>query len=364
MNSKKINYSVEELNDLLERIDSEIPNLINQMSEKIELLETELEELKNKVNTNEPEPPVEPDEPEIPEEPEEILYDSPNLTIENGKAKATKDGVSQYFDVSYTPNTGHSKYQNNVYLTDDEGKEYYLSLLSEGTSPFVSNGNHYDSGGWYSLTNGNGGEYPLGASILAINNFDGNIKIKDETGHRELVEKALEMYNRTFPMLNATIDDNATNIIKFNANDPTFNQNPNGTAYTIVYSDHFIISVHPDRMANVYGAYSEDNINWLSILVHELGHTLGMKDNASHTPSIMNYGMDPSKCTYMQPNDIAFLKYLHQTKYGVDIPTIQEETDPLKATNKMLRNSIDLDAIRNIIENDPTIGEININEMK
>ena len=81
------------------------------MSEKIELLETELEELKNKVNTNEPEPPV---EPEIPEEPEEILYDSPNLTIENGKAKATKDGVVQYFDVSYTPNTGHSKYQNNV----------------------------------------------------------------------------------------------------------------------------------------------------------------------------------------------------------------------------------------------------------
>lgn len=306
------------------------------------------------------------DLPEVEEEewdPVEILYSNPTLEIDGIKLKATQDGVSQYFDVSYERNNGHRYYEDFLYLTDDNGEMYYVSLLNTGLSPFATtegydtdNLLYIDSGGWYSLTSSTGESYDLGASILAINGFDGNIKVKNVNIPDTLMNDGLYYYNQSFPILNATVDSNALNTIEYVEDDEIFSQNEYYMAYQILYSDHFEIKLNNVRMTDTYGNYAETNMSWLSVLVHELHHTLGAFDNADHHPTILSYDRNKERCYYGQPNDIAFLKYLHKAKYDVDIQTIQEYTNPLSTAAVCSYETIDLEKIRESIANDPTIG--------
>ena len=289
----------------------------------------------------------------------DIMYNNPTLTIEDNKLKAEQNGIVQYFDVSYERNRMHPHYADYMYLTDPDNNNemYYVTLTSRGLSPFGKNGNHIDSGGWYDLKDSNGGIYVLCASILAINNFNGNVKVRNVNVEDSLVNESLRLFNQGFPMLNFTVDNSSLNTIEYNANDPHFTESETALAFELTYEDHFKIVLHPDRIKAEYGAYNTDKKEWVHVLIHELGHTLGASDNANHHPTLMSYDTNRQRCLYLQPNDIAFIKYLHQTKYGVDIPTIQEETNPYKTNSASINlDDIDLESIKENIKNDPTIG--------
>ena len=288
----------------------------------------------------------------------DIVYDNPTLTIVDNKLKAEQNGIVQYFDVSYERNKMHPHYADCEMLRDPNNNEYYyMALTSRGLSPFGKNGNHIDSGGWYDLKDSNGGIYVLCASILAINNFNGNVKVRNVNVEDSLVNESLRLFNQGFPMLNFTVDNSSLNTIEYNANDPHFVESETALAFEVTYEDHFKIVLHPDRIKAEYGTYNINNKSWIHVLIHELGHTLGASDNAKHHPTLMAYDENRERCLYLQPNDIAFIKYLHQTKYGVDIPTIQEETNPYKTNGASIDlNNIDFEAIKENIKNDPTIG--------
>jgi hypothetical protein len=253
----------------------------------------------------------------------------------------------------------HPHYVGYEILTDpnNNNEYYYAALTSRGLSPFGKNGNHIDSGGWYDLKDSNGGIYVLCASILAINNFNGNVKVRNVNVEDSLVNESLRLFNQGFPMLNFTVDNSSLNTIEYNANDPHFVESETALAFEVTYEDHFKIVLHPDRLIAEYGTFNINNKSWIHVLIHELGHTLGASDNAKHHPTLMAYDENRERCLYLQPNDIAFIKYLHQTKYGVDIPTIQEETNPYKTSSASINlDNIDLESIKENIKNDPTIG--------
>lgn len=256
-----------------------------------------------------------------------ILYDNPTIVMEGVKAKATKNGVTQYFDVSYEENTGHPSYNSSKTLTDSEGNTYCLALTNKGTSPFGINGLHLDSGAWTSESSSTSGTmYNMGQSVLEWNNFNMNLTIQNLNNSMpsELLEKALLMYNQTFPALNMTIDPTSKNTIELGSWDDAV------LGYCGKYADSLNFYIHIDETVatDEYGEYKASNKNkWLSTVVHELGHTLGVLDNAAHLPSMYNYGRDKDKCVYLQPNDIAWIEHLHKEQYGVDITTTQEQID-------------------------------------
>jgi hypothetical protein len=254
----------------------------------------------------------------------DILYDNPTIAMEGVKAKATKDGVTQYFDVSYEENTGHPSYNSSKSLTDSEGNTYYLALTNKGTSPFGINGLHLDSGAWFTEASSTSGSmYNMKQSVLQWNNFDMNLTIQNLNNSMpsELLEKALSMYNQTLPSLNMTIDSTSKNTIELGSWDDAV------LGYCGKYSDSLNFYIHIDETVATedYGAYTANNNKWLSTVVHELGHTLGTADNAAHLPSMYHYGRDKDRCVYLQPNDIAWIEYLHKEQYGVDITTTQED---------------------------------------
>ena len=257
----------------------------------------------------------------------EILYTSPEITMEGIKAKVTQDGVTQYFDVSCEENTGHLSYNSSKQLTDSDGNTYYLAMVNKGTSSFGTvEGLHYDSGGWYTDASSTSGlMYNMQQSVLYWNDFDMNLTIRniDDSMPSELLERALNLYNQTFPALNMTVDSSSSNTIEMGSWDD------GSVGYCGKYSDSLNFYIHIDETiaTEEYGEYTTSNNKWLSTVVHELGHTLGPADNAAHNPTMYSYSRNKDICVYLQPNDIAWIEYLHKEQYNFDITTAQEQID-------------------------------------
>ena len=261
----------------------------------------------------------------------EILYNNPTITIENLKAKAVSGNQVQYFDVSCDPNPGHVSYNSYVELTGPDalgrdGMKYYLALTNRGSSPFGKNGLHLDSAGWYtesSATSGVGAVYPT--SCLFWNNLDPNITIKQTSGYEvydALWENSLYTINTAFPAINFVEDSSSVNEITMD----DFEDDWLGLCSPKNSEGLFTIGLNKRRCIEAFGEYNEESHNnWLAIMVHELGHTLGNPDNAGHKPTLYDYGRYGWDCFYLQPNDIAWVEQYHKDYYGLDLKTTQEQ---------------------------------------
>ena len=269
-----------------------------------------------------------------------ILYDNPTITMEGVKAKATYGNAIQYFDVSYKENVGHPSYNSNLELIDEDGYKYYLALTNKGSSPFGKNNLHLDSGGWYSYSSINSGTmYEMNPSALEWTNFDTTIKIKNVNNSLSdvLLNKAIEIFNQTFPAINMVVDESANNTVELTTE---VLEDAINAYITMHYSSkYFSVHFNQPEMEKVAGEYSDSNRKWLSTIVHEFGHSLGVGDYAGHLPSMYDYSRDLEACVYLQPNDIAFIEHLHKEMYDIDLTTTQENIQSQAANFEGFDNS-------------------------
>jgi hypothetical protein len=258
----------------------------------------------------------------------EILYDNPTITLEGVKAKAVQGDKVQYFDLSWTPNTGYPGYVDSVVLYNDEGVPHYLSLVRKGLSPFGKNGLHLDSGGWYTEGAGGGsGLYKMQPSALILQGItDGVFRLKELNNSLDpdYLAYGIEIFNQAFPAISIVQDSTSKNTIEGSTLDDdgifgvTWTKSVNGEYVTT-------ININVPLIQESFGDYSRDNKPWVSFLVHEMGHILGPADEASHKPSLYDYGRDRSVCYYLQANDIAWIENIYKVMHGIDLTTNQED---------------------------------------
>ena len=242
-------------------------------------------------------------------------YTSPTVTLDNYKAKVTQNGYTEYFDVSYEPNMRHENYGDTVELTDVSGNKYYLSLLFKGDSKFNINGLYPDNGGWTSNLDQGGNLYAVQNSYVEGQNWNFTYTVKNLNNSipSDFLNKILEIYSSALPALNVTVSSSSGNEISFEE----LQESWLGVCYC--FSSDFKIVYNSYSLNNSFGACSVNNNRWISTGVHELGHTLGLPDQASHLPSMFDYGRDYYTCTYLQPNDIYTLEKYAKEKYNIDI---------------------------------------------
>ena len=247
---------------------------------------------------------------------------NPNILVRDFKAIVSAGGHSETFDLSYVENTGHENYNSCKVLYDEDGNSYYLALLNQGDSQFRINGLVPDNGGWFSDTDIKGGEYDLGRNPApSYNNWNFSYTVKNTNVYEKLINDALYNLNTALPALNVHVDPNSTNEVVMG----NFGDSWSGMTYRNV--GHFKIELNSYIMEDYHGPYlttSRQN-NWLAVTLHEFGHTLGLRDNASHKPTVYDYDRDGSKCVWLQPNDIYALKHLYKVTYNLDISGTQEE---------------------------------------
>jgi uncharacterized protein YjdB len=258
----------------------------------------------------------------------DILYDNPTLTIENWKAKASKNNKQQYFDISFEPNDWHPSYVKSHPIVDNAtGQTFYVALTKKGSSPFGIDGLHLDSGGGFTEGDSSGaGEYMMQASILYFNGFNMNMTVKNVNNsmNSTWLNKTLEIFNSSFPALNVTVDSNSKNEIEWGGiDDPQIL----GVCWVKQGDDgdyHFYINLNSEKLPEKFGSFSAKDMRWYSTAVHEFGHIFGVSDTAPHLPSLYQYGRDVSKNYFLQPNDIAWIEHMHKVLYNVDLTTTQE----------------------------------------
>lgn len=264
-------------------------------------------------------------------------YSSPNITVENFKAKVEQDGHVEYFDLSYEPNTGHPYYEGYKELTDSDGTVYYLSLLNKGTSKFRIDGLIPDSGGWMSLSHHNGENYILtfGSAIYPQYNdwdLEYDVRIKNNSISQEFVQHSLNNVNAAFDALNITINDSSDNTIELADFDESWIGLLDFYTPSGVNPAYFEVSLNKSVINDAYGVLDVNDKNsdtykyWLSTTVHEFGHTLGIRDNSVHLPTMYSYSRNLLKCNYLQPNDMYVIKHFWKDMFNKEVPTGKERT--------------------------------------
>ena len=258
----------------------------------------------------------------------DILYSNPTLTIENWKAKASKNGKQQYFDISYEPNDWHPSYVKSHSIVDSAtGQTFYVALTRKGSSPFGIDGLHLDSGGGFTEGSGSGaGEYTMQHSILYFNGFNMDMTVKNVNNSMDstFLNKTLEIFNSTFPALNVTVNSNSKNEIEWGGiDDPLvlgvcrLEQGNDGDY-------RFRINLNSNKIPEKFGPFSVEDTRWYSTATHEFGHIFGISDTPPHLPSLYEYSRDYVRNFFLQPNDIAWIEHMHKVLYNVDLTTTQE----------------------------------------
>lgn len=260
---------------------------------------------------------------------ETSLLDNPTIKIENHKAVLEQNGYVERFDLNYEPNTGHPQYLSSKEIIGDDGVTYYLSLLKTGSSRFRIDGMVPDGGGWKSiLIKGDDSIYPFALSPFPkVNNFNFSYTVanKNDSVFKDLFDLTLSTINTSFEALNITESPDSINAMEMN----DYSDSWFGVLES--YPNYFQIKLNKERMTRGYGAYEEYKNRWLGTSVHELGHSLGIQDNPRHNPSLYDYGANPDKRWFMQPNDLDVIEYYYKNSWGVDITLTQEEiTERLK----------------------------------
>ena len=265
---------------------------------------------------------------------ESTVYTNPTITYDSTmyKAKLTQDGYTEYIDVSYIKNTGHADYSNYKTITDSNSQTHYLALLeptsTSAISKFRVNGLIPDTGGWFNRSGGydEDGLYNLWLDPRIHYGTNFSTTIKNNGLSTDYFNKSLAIFNSMFPALNLTESSSSSNEIVQLSTCEWGDDYLGMTWAGAGYEDGFHIEIYSTALTQYGGSYSSDPNYWISVAVHELGHTLGLDDYPSHSPTIYNYNEDHSNCWYQQPNDVYAFKTLAKEQFDIDIVTALEQS--------------------------------------
>lgn len=271
------------------------------------------------VATQEAQPP-----PPKPPQPGNLTPDS--IVLKDWKAHVTKGGYTEIFDTSYIANTGNSKYAGAKKVTG-HGETMYLSLLSSAPSKFKVDGKIPDSGGYSKALNQSGEPLPWGSyPFPSYNNWQLTCPVKLTTiiGQKmseSFFKDSLKLVNLSYPGMNIYLSSSARSYVEFG------NYTEEWLGVTARRNGFFAIAMNKRRLDAYYGSFQSSGTvyrGWRHTMVHELGHTLGCRDQVTHTPSMYDYKGDRQKCQVLQANDIFYIKEQYLENYGVRLKTYQD----------------------------------------
>ena len=296
----------------------------------------------------------------------EKLYYNPTITVENNRAIFREDGYEEEFLITHVENRNDPNYRGSVQVRGSDGYDYYVLLTdnAESTnSKFRYNNLIPSHGGWMSLENKANQPYQFAPdrTYPYRNNFNFTDTVENVGGsvNPQLLNIALENLNTAFPAVNMQVATSSKNKIRQQSvQDPWW-----GAHYP--YPGYFDIIINERVIENWAGPYGagyfdySDRGCWEHTVLHELGHTFGLKDQPKHDPSLFNYDASYEQLAgelFLQPNDMCALSYFYKQHYNLDITpeTTQEDINKQLAQNaQVLTLANELDTCE--VEDDDTI---------
>jgi hypothetical protein len=275
----------------------------------------------------------------------EKLYYNPTITVENNRAVFREDGYEERFLITHVENKNDPNYKGSVQVKGSDGYDYYVLLTDNAqstNSKFRYNNLIPSHGGWMSFENKANQTYQFvpDRTYPYRNNFNFTDTVENVNGsvNSQLLNEALKHFNLFFPAVNMQVATSATNRIKQQAvSDGWW-----GAHYP--YGSYFEIIINETPIINYGGAYGagkyeySDRGCWIHTVLHEFGHTLGLKDQPKHDPSLFNYDASYEQVAgelFLQPNDFYALNYFYKQHYNLDITpeTTQEDVNNQLAQN-------------------------------
>ena len=260
----------------------------------------------------------------------EVVYDNPSYSVKDYKITLSQDGYSEVFDA----NSGISPiyYENSKDFVWEDGETYALALFEVKTgSKFRING-MYPSTCELRVVNKEESQEPYDllddAYVPTVNNFNFSVGVRNGNLENQyqvdinLLNDCLYTFNCALPALNYHVDSNSANTIVLD------NYEESWLGLSMTLTDCFVTRLNKTSLINLYGDLNSSTENykvWKGVLVHELGHSLGFDDNATHYPTLYTYRRDRAKVNYLQAPDIFTLKSLYKEKYNIDISKSQED---------------------------------------
>ena len=275
----------------------------------------------------------------------EKLYYNPTITVENNRAIFREDGYEEEFLITHVENRNDPNYRGSVQVRGSDGYDYYVLLTdnAESTnSKFRYNNLIPSHGGWMSLENKANQTYQFvpDRTYPYRNNFNFTDTVENVDGsvNPEVLNLALKHLNTAFPAVNMQVATSSKNKIRQQSvQDPWW-----GAHYG--YAEYFDIIINERPIENWVGPYGagyfeySDRGGWIHTVLHELGHTFGLKDQPKHEPSLFNYDASYEQLAgelFLQPNDLCALKHFYKQHYNLDITpeTTQEDINNQLAQN-------------------------------
>ena len=274
------------------------------------------------------------------------LYYNPTMTIENDRAVFKENGYEERFLITHVENKNDPNYKGSVKIVGSDGYDYYVLLTdnAESTnSKFRYNGLIPSHGGWMSFENKANQTYQFvpDRTYPYRNNFNftDTVENVDNSVNSDLLNKALEHFNLFFPAVNMQVAASAPNKIK----QQSVSDGWWGAHYP--YGSYFEIIINETPIKNWGGPYGEgkyeysDRGCWIHTVLHEFGHSLGLKDQPKHDPSLFNYDASYEQVAgelFLQPNDFYALNYFYKQHYNLDITP---ETTQIDVDNQLAQNA-------------------------
>ena len=244
---------------------------------------------------------------------QEAVYTNPTITIEDHLIKLEQDGYVEYFNPSQEEPTD----VDFKTITDGDAT-YYLTLKDQSYSKFSVDGKRPIFHGYYEELNSLGNTYQFNQNAVPVRqaSWDIELMLKDNTLTQDCLDDILEHLNSQIPALNYHQVDNSMSFIEYK-------EYPNETylGMALTYGPYFEVYLNKSLLED----YTTLPGNFLSTAVHELGHTLGLRDYPAYYPSLFSYDRDRSCVTILQPNDIYALKCFYKA-HDIELVTPFEES--------------------------------------
>lgn len=253
-----------------------------------------------------------------------MIWETPEVTLtllDNYKVEAKYKDIVEIYNLSYKNSTKTPNYLSYIEFVDEDGVYYYLNIISQKDTGKIKYKGDYISNGWYSDKDQEGSSYSLHSAHFTRNITNGwyfGFALENRLGKYPLsnamLDEAIQRVNAAFPRAHMSRSTKTeTNYITMDDYDDTWLAlcSSSSTSVNIKFNYRTLV---PD-----YGQYTEvktssSHKKWVGTAVHEMGHTFGCPDQASHLPSIYDYSRDRTKALYLQANDIAWLKHAYKNQ--------------------------------------------------
>lgn len=261
------------------------------------------------------------------------LYESPVTftVLDTYKVRVSKGNMSEIYNLSCEKNTKLPNHHTDIQLVDPEGDTCYLATTTvkgEQEGSIIYEGD-YLSNGWYSDTNQDGGSYATTDAKYYKNITKGEyfgypiqVRLAKYELDTRLIDDAIERVNKAFPTFHMSrTTASSVNYMEMDDYEDTW------LAAAWTNSTYAYIKFNYSTLVPYYGEYSYNPSSttykmWLDTAVHEIGHTLGWADQATHRPSVYDYSRNRARGAYFQANDIAWLIHAFKDR-GVDPSVFQ-----------------------------------------